>query len=87
MYCRAPAKALRPYSAICGPLTTSMRSMSTSRVLSSAPPPELLMASVYDAFVAVYERSKVAELDLLVDVVGRMARDGWTVTGRKASIP
>ena len=35
----------------------------------------------------LHERIKVAERDLLVDVVGRMARDGWTVTGRKASIP
>jgi len=36
---------------------------------------------------SLHERIKVAERDLLVDVVGRMARDGWTVTGRKASIP
>ena len=35
----------------------------------------------------LHERIKSAEGALLVDVVGRMARDGWTVTGRKASIP
>ena len=35
----------------------------------------------------LHERIKSAERTLLVDVVGRMARDGWTVTGRKASIP
>jgi len=35
----------------------------------------------------LHERIKSAERALLVDVVGRMARDGWTVTGRKASIP
>lgn len=35
----------------------------------------------------LHERIKTAERELLVDVVGRMARDGWTVTGRKASIP
>jgi phosphoribosylglycinamide formyltransferase-1 len=36
---------------------------------------------------SLHERIKTAERELLVDVVGRMARDGWTVTGRKASIP
>jgi phosphoribosylglycinamide formyltransferase-1 len=40
-----------------------------------------------DDVESLHERIKVAERDLLVDVVGRMARDGWTVTGRKASIP
>jgi len=36
---------------------------------------------------SLHERIKSAERALLVDVVGRMSRDGWTVTGRKASIP
>lgn len=36
---------------------------------------------------SLHERIKVAERDLLVDVVGRMARQGWTVTDRKVSIP
>ena len=36
---------------------------------------------------SLHERIKSAERTLLVDVVGRMSRDGWTVTGRKASIP
>ncbi|MGI8417076.1 MAG: phosphoribosylglycinamide formyltransferase, partial [Nakamurella sp.] len=33
------------------------------------------------------ERIKVAERRQLVDQVGRLAREGWTITGRKASIP
>ena len=40
-----------------------------------------------DTVEILHERIKTAERELLVDVVGRMARDGWTVTGRKASIP
>jgi phosphoribosylglycinamide formyltransferase-1 len=40
-----------------------------------------------DDVETLHERIKTAERELLVDVVGRMARDGWTVTGRKASIP
>jgi len=40
-----------------------------------------------DDVESLHERIKSAERELLVDVVGRMARDGWTVTGRKASIP
>jgi phosphoribosylglycinamide formyltransferase-1 len=40
-----------------------------------------------DDVASLHERIKVAERDLIVDVVGRMARDGWTVTGRKATIP
>ena len=33
------------------------------------------------------ERIKDAERKQLVDVVGRMVRDGWTITGRKVTIP
>jgi phosphoribosylglycinamide formyltransferase-1 len=33
------------------------------------------------------ERIKDAERRQLVDVVGRMVRDGWTVNGRKVTIP
>ena len=33
------------------------------------------------------ERIKDAERVQLVDVVGRMVRDGWTITGRKVTIP
>jgi formyltetrahydrofolate-dependent phosphoribosylglycinamide formyltransferase len=36
---------------------------------------------------ALTERIKVAERAQLVDVVGRMVREGWTVTGRKVTIP
>jgi phosphoribosylglycinamide formyltransferase 1 len=35
---------------------------------------------------ALHERIKVAERALLVDTVGRMVRDGWTVDGRKVRI-
>jgi len=35
---------------------------------------------------ALHERIKVAERALLVQTVGRMVRDGWTVDGRKVRI-
>ena len=33
------------------------------------------------------ERIKEAERRQLVDYVGRMVREGWTITGRKVTIP
>jgi phosphoribosylglycinamide formyltransferase-1 len=33
----------------------------------------------------LHERIKIVERELLVEVVGRMARQGWTVTGRRAT--
>ena len=33
------------------------------------------------------ERIKVAERAQLVEYVGRMVREGWTITGRKVTIP
>ena len=39
-----------------------------------------------DDEAALHERIKVTERGLLVETVGRMVRDGWTVTGRKARI-
>jgi len=36
---------------------------------------------------ALHERIKVEERAMLVDVIGRMAREGWTVTGRKVTVP
>jgi phosphoribosylglycinamide formyltransferase-1 len=36
-----------------------------------------------DDEVALHERIKVAERALLVETVGRMVREGWTVSGRK----
>ena len=33
------------------------------------------------------ERIKDAERRQLVDVVGRMVRGGWTINGRKVTIP
>ena len=35
----------------------------------------------------LHGRIKVEERAMLVDVIGRMAREGWTVTGRKVTIP
>jgi phosphoribosylglycinamide formyltransferase 1 len=36
---------------------------------------------------SLHERIKVEERVMLVDVVGRMARQGWTVAGRKVTVP
>jgi phosphoribosylglycinamide formyltransferase-1 len=36
---------------------------------------------------ALHERIKTAERVLLADVVGRLARDGWTIDNRKVTIP
>lgn len=36
---------------------------------------------------SLHERIKTAERKMLVDTIGKMARDGWTVTGRKVTIP
>lgn len=36
---------------------------------------------------SLHERIKVEERAMLVDVIGRLAREGWTVTGRKVTIP
>jgi phosphoribosylglycinamide formyltransferase-1 len=33
------------------------------------------------------ERIKEAERRQLVDTVGRLIRDGWTITGRKVTVP
>jgi phosphoribosylglycinamide formyltransferase-1 len=40
-----------------------------------------------DDEAALHERIKVEERAMLVDVVGRMLREGFTVRGRKVSIP
>lgn len=40
-----------------------------------------------DAEASLHERIKVAERGILVDAVGRMAREGFTVTGRRVTIP
>jgi phosphoribosylglycinamide formyltransferase 1 len=39
-----------------------------------------------DDEATLHERIKVTERGLLVETVGRMVRDGWTVTGRKVRI-
>lgn len=39
-----------------------------------------------DDVAALHERIKVAERSLLVDTVGRLVRDGWSVQGRKVRI-
>jgi phosphoribosylglycinamide formyltransferase-1 len=36
---------------------------------------------------SLHERIKTVERKLLVDTIGKMARQGWTVTGRKVTIP
>ena len=36
---------------------------------------------------SLHERIKTVERALLVDTVGRMAREGWTIDGRRVSIP
>ena len=40
-----------------------------------------------DDEATLHERIKVEERRLVVDSVARMAREGWTVTGRKVTIP
>ncbi|HUR15186.1 MAG TPA: phosphoribosylglycinamide formyltransferase [Mycobacteriales bacterium] len=40
-----------------------------------------------DDEATLHERIKVAERQLLVDAIGRMAREGFTVTGRRVTIP
>ena len=40
-----------------------------------------------DTVETLHERIKVAERQMLVDCVGRMAREGFTVTQRKVTIP
>ncbi|HEV2088577.1 MAG TPA: bifunctional phosphoribosylaminoimidazolecarboxamide formyltransferase/IMP cyclohydrolase [Cryptosporangiaceae bacterium] len=39
-----------------------------------------------DDEASLHERIKVAERAMLVEAVGRMAREGWSVTGRKVTI-
>ena len=39
-----------------------------------------------DDVTSLHERIKVAERALLVDTVGRMVRDGWSVQGRKVTV-
>lgn len=36
---------------------------------------------------SLHERIKTVERTLLVETIGKMARNGWTVTGRKVTIP
>ena len=40
-----------------------------------------------DDEASLHERIKIVERQLLVDTVGALAREGWTVSGRKVSIP
>jgi len=39
-----------------------------------------------DTVESLHERIKVAERAMLVDTVGRMARDGWTIDGRRVRL-
>jgi phosphoribosylglycinamide formyltransferase-1 len=36
---------------------------------------------------SLHERIKTVEREMLVDVVGRMSRDGWTINDRRVTIP
>jgi phosphoribosylglycinamide formyltransferase-1 len=40
-----------------------------------------------DDVETLHERIKSVERDMLVDTVGRMVRDGWTINGRKVTTP
>jgi phosphoribosylglycinamide formyltransferase 1 len=40
-----------------------------------------------DDATSLHERIKDVERTMLVDVVGRMARDGWTINDRRVTIP
>jgi phosphoribosylglycinamide formyltransferase-1 len=40
-----------------------------------------------DTEASLHERIKTAERVILVDAVGRMAREGFTISGRKVTIP
>jgi formyltetrahydrofolate-dependent phosphoribosylglycinamide formyltransferase len=40
-----------------------------------------------DTVETLTERIKIAERRQLVDTVGRMVREGWTISGRKVTIP
>ena len=59
------------------------RGVDTGPIVAQAPVPVL----DDDDAATLHERIKQQERLLLVDTIGRMAREGWTVTGRKVSIP
>ena len=40
-----------------------------------------------DDVAELHERIKIAERDMLINTIGRLAREGWTVAGRKVKIP
>jgi phosphoribosylglycinamide formyltransferase-1 len=48
---------------------------------------EAVPVLVGDDEAALHERIKAVERRMLVDTLGRMVREGWTLSGRKASIP
>jgi phosphoribosylglycinamide formyltransferase-1 len=48
---------------------------------------EAVPVEVGDDEATLHERIKKVERRLLVDVVARLAREGWTLDGRKVSIP
>jgi phosphoribosylglycinamide formyltransferase-1 len=48
---------------------------------------EAVPVEVDDDEAVLHERIKRVERRLLVDVVARLAREGWTLHGRKVSIP
>jgi phosphoribosylglycinamide formyltransferase-1 len=54
----------------------------TGPIVAQAPVP----VHEHDNEETLHERIKVAERALLVDTIGKMVREGWTVTGRKVRI-
>jgi phosphoribosylglycinamide formyltransferase-1 len=48
---------------------------------------ECVPVSPDDDEASLHDRIKTVEHALLVDVVGRLVRDGWTVDGRKVTMP
>ena len=39
-----------------------------------------------DTVESLHERIKVAEREMLVESIGRMAREGWSVDGRRVRL-
>jgi phosphoribosylglycinamide formyltransferase-1 len=81
---QAPADALAHGVKVAGcTLFVVDSGVDTGPILAQAPVPVL----DDDDVTTLHDRIKQAERLLLVDVVGRMARSGWSVEGRRVTIP
>ncbi|MCW2766047.1 MAG: formyltetrahydrofolate-dependent phosphoribosylglycinamide formyltransferase [Nocardioides sp.] len=77
---RGPAEALEYGVKVSGcTLFVVDEGVDTGPIVAQAPVP----VEDDDTVESLHERIKVAERELLVDTVGRMAREGFTITGRK----